>query len=152
MSRKVEVELYIKTVAGPTNPTGALVCCYPLPYNSTSSSMTMNNADEQFGRSNVLVCPVTYDTMTRSTPLLKKTYAVWDAIGISESVYSNTPELHSCNYAGLLTSAGNQCVCVQVGTESAATDATLSVRLDYFLNFEIEFYARNNLIISAPHS
>jgi hypothetical protein len=152
VARRAKIEIYAKTVQSATNPTGTLLVLYPLAYGASSSALSITNAEEQFGRSSITELPTGIDFNSHSRPLITKTYNLWDLVGVSESVYMNTPESHSCTYAGLASGVIQQCVCVLNGTESAVVDASLQTRINYILDFEIEFYGRNGNIVSPPHS
>jgi len=150
--RRAKIEVYAKTVATPTGPTSALVTMFPLSPNQSSNTMSLTAVEESFGRSNIIEMPIAYDTVSRAKPLITKSYNIWDILGISEEVYMNDSLDYAFGYAGLLTAAPTVYLDVFSGTESATTDATLSIRLNIIVTLEMEFFSRNNNIFSAPHS
>jgi len=150
--RKVTIEVYAKTAASPNSNTGCLITMFPLPPAVSTSSISLTQAEEQFGRSNILELPLGLDTVTRSRPLIKKTYNMWELFGITEEIYMNDWQAYSFGYAGLLTSASTQYICLLAGLESASGDTTYSARTDVIVNLEIELFTRNVLIVTAPHA
>lgn len=150
--RSAKIEVYAKTSASPNAGTGALVTMYPLPPTISSSSVTLTQAEEMYGRSNILELPLGLDTVTRQKPLISKTYKIWELIGVSEETYMNDYFTYAFGYAGLLSNAGVQNVVIQSGTENASTDTSLQIRLNVIIDLEIELFSRNPLITSAPHA
>jgi len=148
--RSVKIEIFAKTVATPTGPTGALVTMFPLPPSSSSTTLSLTNAEEQFGRSSIIELPLSYDTDAHSKPLITKSYKLWELFGVSETVYMSGTTTYAFGQVGLI---GTQMACaILTGTESAVADATLAVRLNTIVTLEVEFFNRNDLIVSAPHA
>jgi len=85
--RTALIEVYAKTAASPNSNTGALVTMYPLPLAVTASSISLTQAEEQFGRSTIISCPLGIDSVTHSKPMITKRYRLWDLAGVSEEVY-----------------------------------------------------------------
>jgi hypothetical protein len=150
--RTATIEVYGKTSASPNSATGALATLYPLPLAVTTSSISLTQAEEQFGRSNILEFPEGLDTLTRNKPLITKHYKLWELAGVSEQVYMSDFQAYSFGYAGLLSTASSQVICLQTGTENASNDTSLAIRLNIIVTLEIELFSRNNLITSAPHA
>lgn len=150
--RRVKMEIYAKTVANPTGNTGTLLCLYPLAYGNSSTGLSLTNAEEQFGRSNIIELPITFDSVPHRRPMITKYYNVWDLIGITEETYMNSLDEHSFTYSGMLSTATSQYVALQCGTESGNTDSNLAVRYNVIMELEIEFYGRNGAVVTAPHS
>jgi len=150
--RKVKIELYVKTSAAPNSGTGALCTLYPLSVGTSTSSMTLTNAEEAWGRSNIVECPLGLDTVTRNKPLIVKRYNLWELAGVSEQEYMNNYALFSFGYSGLLSGVPSIVIDVLSGTESAATETSLQIRQNIIVDMEIELFNRNILITSAPPS
>lgn len=150
--RRAKIEIYAKTTATPNNQTAALLTVFPLAPNISTNSMSLAACEESFGRSNILEMPLNFDTVTRNKPLLTKTYKIWELFGISEEVYMNSYTDFGFGYAGLLTNTPTQYIDILSGTESASVDSSLAIRINVIVTLEMEFMARNNLILSAPHA
>jgi len=150
--RRAHVEVYAKTSASPNAGTAALVALYPLSPGTSVSTLSLTQAEEQFGRSNIIELPEGLETVARSKPLIKKSYNIWDLFGVTEESYMNNYALYSFGYAGLLSGVGTVDLCLQVGTENASTDTSYQVRTNIIVTLEIEVFNRNQLIASAPHA
>jgi hypothetical protein len=150
--RKAMIEVYAKTSASPNAGTAALVALYPLSPGTSVSTLSLTQAEEQFGRSNIIELPEGLETVARSKPLIKKSYNIWDLFGVTEETYMNNYSLYSFGYAGLLSGVPAVDLCLQVGTENAATDTSYQVRTNIIVTLEIEFFNRNQLIASGPHA
>lgn len=151
IARSVKIEVYAKLAATPNTQTSALVTMFPLAPSTSTNSLSLAACEEQFGRSNILELPINFDTVTRSKPLITKTYKIWEIFGISEEVYMNSYTDYGFGYAGLLSNTPVCYIDLLSGTESATTDSSLGVRLNVIVTMEMELMARNNLILSAPH-
>jgi hypothetical protein len=149
--RSAKIELYGKTAASPNGNTGALTTMFPLPPAVSTTSLSLTQAEEQFGRSNIVEYPLGIDTVTRSKPLIVKKYKLWDLFGVSEEVYMNDFQSYAFGYSGLLTTATLIGAVVVTGTESATTDTTLAIRTNIIIDLEIELFSRNSLIATTPH-
>jgi len=149
--RSAIIEVYAKTAASPNSNTGCLVTMFPLAPVVSSTTITLTQAEEQFGRSNILELPLGLDTVTRSKPLIRKQYKLWELFGVSEDVYMSDFASYSFGYAGLLSTASYQNICLMAGLESATGDTTYSCRTNVIVNLEIELFTKNTLITSAPH-
>jgi hypothetical protein len=150
--RSVDIEVYAKTAASPNSNTGALVCLYPLSPGTSTSSLSLTQAEEQFGRSNIIELPLGLDTVSRSKPLIRKTYKLWELFGVTEDSYMNNYALYSFGYAGLLSGVPTVCIALQVGLESASGDTSYSARTNVIVTMHMEFFNRNQCIVTAPHS
>jgi hypothetical protein len=150
--RRAHIEVYAKTSASPNAGTGALVALYPLSPGTSVSTLSLTQAEEQFGRSEIIELPEGLETMARSKPLIKKSYNLWELYGVTEESYMNNYSLYSFGYAGLLSGVGTVDLCLQVGTENASTDTSYQVRTNIIVTLEIEAFNRNQLIASAPHA
>jgi hypothetical protein len=150
--RSAIVEVYAKTASAPNSNTGALVTLYPLSPGTTVSTLSLTQAEEQFGRSNIIELPLGLDTVSHSRPLITKRYNLWDLVGVTEQSYMNNYALYGFGYAGTYSGAVAIEICLQIGLESAANDTTYSARTDVIVTLEMELFNRNVLVSSAPSS
>jgi len=128
------------------------VTLFPLPTAVSTSSISLTQAEESFGRSSIVELPLGLDTVSRSKPLIVKNYNLWDLIGVSESVYMSDWQAYAFGYAGLLSTATTQFVALLAGLESATGDTTYSARTNVIVTLDIELFSRNDLIGTVPHS
>jgi len=150
--RQVTVKLYARTATNATGSTGGMAVLFPLSVGTSTNSYTLSNAEEAWGRSNIVNCTSAVDVMAKNKPQVVKSYKLWELAGVSEQEYMNNYALFSFGYAGLLSGVPAIVICLLAGTESASTDASLDIRTDIIIDFEIELFNRNILITSAPPS
>jgi len=98
--------------------------------------------------SKIISVPANADTVTYSSPQLRKYYPMDKLFGVSSDTIVNAPTLYGFDYNSYV---GNyQSVSIVATTEDQTTDATLKVRCVIKIYFDIVLSARNVANVAGP--
>jgi len=141
-------ELNAKTVVASTGGCGAQIVLLPLQQNQNSTSLIASNASEAPMASKIISVPANADTVTYSSPQLRKHYSMDKLFGVSSDTIVNAPTIYGFDYNSYV---GNyQSVSIVATTEDQTTDATLKVRCVIKISFDIVLSARNVANVAGP--